>query len=154
MHNDKKIRAVAVLGVATCMSVLGRLAWKQTTIDAPMDFSETSLLLLIPSSCITWLILTPFLCGNRAWTIVPVGIISPFFGSALIVFGLFLAGSVRDPLTLGVRISAAGWHTAKVWYYIVSSASITLPIGLVTAFLEWSVVNVLLPPNKALRPPA
>lgn len=156
------LRTLCVLAIAVIMSAIGVTAWNSASFQdqlglmgSPLgDESLLSYFMLAPISCLTWLILGPFLNGRRIWAVVPVGVISPFLGSAILTFIIFFWNLLKGPMETAVHAFTAGWVTFFAWSFIVISARVTLPVGLATAVLIWVTFNRLLPHNHALDRPA
>jgi len=127
-----------ILAIAALMSQVGAYVWMvyPNALFRPLE--------LILPSCLTWLLLAPFVSGASNKRAVMIGLLSPVVGS---VFVIWLR---RGPVTEIASTGFAGFSGAFFYaiLFIVQTSWITLPVGILTSLLIRRVFE-LWPPPKA-----
>jgi hypothetical protein len=155
-------RAAAILIVAAIMSVVGNHFLNRARYEDigsgllfstdPRFISPAVNLLYLAASCLTWTIISPFMSGKSVWSVIPGAIVAPFLGSALVAFGILLLGGLAmGPFGIASAVVVGSGVTFLAWTFILNSARVMLPTGLVTGMLIWVLLNRVLPPNIGLN---
>jgi len=128
---------IPILLIAAFMPTVGTHLWF-ALLPQP---SFNSLDLILPS-CLTWLLLAPLLVNRSAVVTASIGGLSPLFGAAFVL--LLGIGPVAD-----IRVDVRGYLGGMLYavVYIKTTAVVTLPVGIATAFLVRGIFSRWPPPK-------
>lgn len=128
-----------ILGIAALMSQVGTLAWMvyPNALFSPLE--------LILPSCLTWLLLAPLVSGASTKRAVTIGLLSPLVGSVFVIW--LNRGPVAEIEWTGFL--GFGAVLMYAFWFIVITAWITLPVGVLTSLLISRVFRHWPPPDKA-----
>lgn len=122
----KEMEIPVVLIIATVMSIIGSVILPHA-LDRSFHFYE----LIIPS-CLTWLLLFPLLREASIGLTIAVGFLSPFIGGVLYSIQLAIVEGKMGWLFLGPLFLLP---------FIQDTWQVTIPVGIVTAFLSIRVLD-------------
>ena len=127
-----------ILTIAALMSQVGAYAWMAypNALFRPLE--------LILPSCLTWLLLAPFVFGASTKRAVMIGLLSPVVGSVFVIW--LNLGPIAEIASTGFARFAGGFYYALV--FIVITSWITLPVGILTSLLIRRLFDYLPPPAK------
>ena len=127
-----------ILAIAALMSQVGALAW----LVYPNDLFRP--LTLILPSCLTWLLLAPFVSGSSTKRAVTIGLLSPLVGSVFVIW--LNIGPMAEVASTGFARFGGGLIWA--FSFILITSWITLPVGILTSLLIRRVFERWPPPDK------